>query len=69
MTIDGLLYLYKMSSDDILRSQVLKILSHQNKERLGLLWREILRHPSTSSTADKNTAIFGLESIEMSRKE
>ena len=63
LTVDALLYLYKTSSDEKIRRHSLKALSHQKKERLILLWQEILEHPENINEAYTWSAIFGLATI------
>lgn len=63
LTVDGLLYLYKTSSDEKYRRKVLEVLSHQKKERLILLWQEILDQDDKINETDAWNAVFGLATI------
>ena len=67
LTVDALLYLYKTSSDEKIRRRALQALSHQKKERLILLWQEILEHPENINEVYTWSAISGLATINVSQ--
>ncbi len=67
LTVDALLYLYKTNSDEKIRRRSLQALSHQKKERLILLWQEILEHPENINEVYTWSAISGLATINVSQ--
>lgn len=64
LTVDGLLYLYKTSSNEKFRMKILKVLSYQKKERLILLWQEILNQDEIINELTAWNAVFGLATID-----